>query len=265
MLNGLRNDGIPGRVIVAGWVTQRLGPHAASIPVRRNNGQISFWASWPIGLIWRGQPVQHLQYLQLHQPGGSFTVPFCEQIILSMRIHDPASPATHWMEIPFSWWSSECNGPQPLWGKCETCVPALGNDTINSEWERFEKHFALPEKKSLSLVKKNGLENLLYRETIFYYQTELAARLVYYTNIKIKCPITVSGNNVRDERKQQKAPPASACNLNTILPTRCRFHHSVSKLRVYSRNTLPAEGSFKKPPLLSLLSIIYVPIFPGEL
>lgn len=60
MLNGLRNDGIPGRIIVAGWVTQCLGPHATSIPVRRNNGQISFRASWPIGLMYRGQPVPAL-------------------------------------------------------------------------------------------------------------------------------------------------------------------------------------------------------------
>lgn len=104
---------------------------------------------------------------------------------------------TEW-KFPSHGEAESVTGPQPLWGKCETCVPALGNDTISCGWERLEKRFTLSEKKSLSLVKKNGLENLLYRETIFYYQTELTARLVYYSNIKVKCPITVSGNNVRE-------------------------------------------------------------------
>lgn len=80
-------------------------------------------------------------------------------MILPLLLH------TEW-KFPSHGEAMSITGPQSLWGKCETCVPALGNDTISSGWERLENHFTLSEKKSLSLVKKNGLENPLWRDHI---------------------------------------------------------------------------------------------------
>lgn len=74
MLNGLRSDGIFERIIVAGWVTRCLGPYATSIPVRRNNDQISFWASWPIGLMCR----------RLFGTGGTFSSPRMDEFLQSL-------------------------------------------------------------------------------------------------------------------------------------------------------------------------------------
>lgn len=93
LLNGLRSDGIFERIIVAEWVTRCLGPHATSIPVRRNNDQISFWASWPIGLMCRSLSVWHRRYLQLPPHGWTLAVPFYEQVVLSITSCPLASPA----------------------------------------------------------------------------------------------------------------------------------------------------------------------------
>lgn len=125
----------------------------------------------------------------------------------------------------------------------------------------------LKKKKKISkpCKQKIGPKNLLYGETIFYYQTELTARLVYYTDIKVKCPITVSGNNGRERGNCRRLYQHLPATLTPSCPPDPDFFHSVSKARFFSRNALPAEGSFKQPPLLSLQSIIYVPIFSGEL
>lgn len=63
-------------------------------------------------------------------------------MVLPLLLH------TDW-KFPSHGEAASVTGPQPLWGKCETCVPALGNDTINSGWERLEKHFILAGKKYL--------------------------------------------------------------------------------------------------------------------
>lgn len=84
-------------------------------------------------------------------------------------------------EIHFSQLSSKCYWTPTFVGRHKTRVPALGNPIISSSWERLGKQSTLPEKKSWKPYKKKKKElvNLFYRETTFYYQTELTARFVY--------------------------------------------------------------------------------------